>query len=60
MYIPLTVYGEDVIVDYQNKELVFPNRQEDNKSDYDFSARISIYLKEEGLLDFDLMEKNDE
>ena len=59
-YIPLTIHGEDVIVDYQNKELVFPNRQENNKSDYDKAAAISCYLKAEGYLDFDLMEKNDE
>ena len=59
MYLPLTINGEDVIIDYIKKELVFPNRQEDKKSDYDFSAKISIYLKEEGFLDFDLIDKSD-
>ena len=59
MYLPLTINGEDVIIDYIKKELVFPNRQEDKKLDYDFSAKISIYLKEEGFLDFDLIDKSD-
>ena len=59
MYLPLTINGEDVIIDYIQKELIFPNRQEDKQSDFALSARISIYLKEEGFLDFDLIDKSD-
>lgn len=56
MFLPLTVNGEDVIIDYLKKELVFPNRQDDSASDFTEAANISIYLKEEGFLDFDEVE----
>ena len=56
MFLPLCVNGEDVIIDYVKKELVFPNRQEDNNMDFQKSVSISIYLKEEGFLDFDEVE----
>ena len=58
-YIPLTIRGEDVIVDYQNEEVIFPNRSDSNKLDPDVVSKISIYLKREGFLDCDLVEKSD-
>ncbi len=53
LYLPATICGEDVVIDYHKRELVFPNRQEDNGTDFEKSAKISIYLKEEGFLDFE-------
>ena len=53
LYLPITICGEDVVIDYHKRELVFPNRQEDNSTDFEKSAKISIYLKEEGFLDFE-------
>ena len=52
-YLPITICGEDVIIDYHKRELIFPNRQEDNSTDFEKTAKISIYLKEEGFLDFE-------
>ena len=56
MFLPITINGEDVIIDYMKKELVFPNRQDDSAGDFRQAANISIYLKEEGFLDFDEVE----
>jgi hypothetical protein len=56
MFLSMTVHGEDVIIDYYKKELVFPNRQDDSSKDFAKAANISIYLKEEGFLDFDEVE----
>ena len=53
MFLPLTVNGEDVIIDYFKKELVFPNRQDDSSFDVQKATNISLYLKEEGFLEFD-------
>jgi len=53
MFLPITVHGEDVIIDYWKKELVFPNRQDDNSFDMEKATNISLYLKEEGFLEFD-------
>jgi hypothetical protein len=52
MFLPLTINGEDVIIDYIKKEIVFPNRESDSKMDFAQAASISSYLKEEGFLDF--------
>lgn len=59
MFLPITVHGEDVIIDYFNKELVFPNRQDDSSFDMQHAANISCYLKEEGFLEFDEVGKVD-
>ena len=53
LYLPITICGEDVVIDYHKRELVFPNRQENNSTDFEKSAKISVYLKEEGFLDFE-------
>ena len=59
MFLPLTVNGEDVIIDYFKKELVFPNRQDDSSFDIEKATNISLYLKEEGFLEFDEVGKVD-
>jgi hypothetical protein len=59
MFLSLTVNGEDVIIDYFKKELVFPNRQDDNSFDIEKATNISLYLKEEGFLEFDEVGKVD-
>lgn len=59
MFLPITVYGEDVIIDYFKKELVFPNRQDDSSFDMARATNISLYLKEEGFLEFDEVGKVD-
>jgi hypothetical protein len=59
MFLPITVHGEDVIIDYFNKELIFPNRNDDNSFDMSAASHISLYLKEEGFLEFDEVEKVD-
>lgn len=59
MFLPITVHGEDVIIDYWKKELVFPNRQDDNSFDMEKATNISLYLKEEGFLEFDEVGKID-
>ena len=59
MFLPLTVNGEDVIIDYFKKELVFPNRQDDSSFDMEKATNISLYLKEEGFLEFDEVGKVD-
>ena len=59
MFLPITVNGEDVIIDYFKKELVFPNRQDDSSFDIEKATNISIYLKEEGFLEFDEVGKID-
>ena len=51
MFLPLTVHGEDVIIDYLNKDVVFPNRNDDNDFDMEKAANIAIWLKSEGFLD---------
>ena len=53
-YLPISIYGEHVVIDYHKRELIFPNRgKEDNKIDLELSVKISIYLKEEGFLNFE-------
>ena len=42
MFLSMTVHGEDVIIDYYKKELVFPNRQDDSSKDFAKAANISI------------------
>jgi len=60
MFLPITVNGEDVIIDYFKKELVFPNRQDDSSFDVQKATNISLYLKEEGFLEyFDEVERVD-
>ena len=59
MFLPITVNGEDVIIDYFKKELVFPNRQDDSSFDVQKATNISLYLKEEGFLEFDEVGKID-
>jgi hypothetical protein len=59
MFLPITVHGEDVIIDYFKQELVFPNRQDDNSFDVEKATNISLYLKEEGFLEFDEVGKID-
>ena len=59
MFLPITVHGEDVIIDYFKKELVFPNRQDDSSFDMAKASNISLYLKEEGFLEFDEVGKID-
>ena len=51
MFLPLTVHGEDVIIDYLNKDVVFPNRNDDNDFDMEKATNIAIWLKSEGFLD---------
>ena len=51
LYLPINIFGEHVVIDYHKRELIFPNRgKEDDKIDFEMSAKISIYLKEEGFL----------
>ena len=53
-YMPINIFGEHVVIDYHKRELIFPNRgKEDNKIDLEISVKISIYLKEEGFLNFE-------
>ena len=53
-YMPINIYGEHVVIDCYKRELIFPNRdKEDNKIDFELSLKISIYLKEEGFLNFE-------
>lgn len=59
MFLPITIHGEDVIIDYFKKELVFPNRQDDDSFDVAKATHISMYLKEEGFLEFDEVGKID-
>ena len=40
MFLPITVHGEDVIIDYFNKELIFPNRNDDNSFDMSAASHI--------------------
>ena len=51
MFLPLTVHGEDVIIDYYNKDVVFPNRNDDDDFDMEKATNIAIWLKSEGFLD---------
>ena len=59
MFLPIMIHGEDVIIDYFKKELVFPNRQDDSSFDMEKATNISLYLKEEGFLEFDEVGKVD-
>ena len=60
MFLPITVHGEDVIIDYFKKDIVFPNRNDDSDFDMEKAANIAVYLKEEGFLEyFDEVEKVD-
>jgi len=60
MFLPITVRGEDVIIDYYKKDIVFPNRNDDNNFDMEKATNIAVYLKEEGFLEyFDEVERVD-
>ena len=50
-YLPVNVFGEQIVIDYHQRELVFPNRN-DGDFDGEFSSRICAYLNEEGFLVF--------
>jgi hypothetical protein len=51
LHLKLKVFGEDVIIDYKNEDVVFPNRPEESeKLNFNRVAAISSYLKEEGFL----------
>jgi hypothetical protein len=50
-YLPVRVFGNDMIIDYESRELVFPNREKSAKIDLDYPTRLSCYLKMEGFLD---------
>ena len=53
-YLPINIFGEHVVIDYHKRELIFPNRNEkDDDLDFELSLRISIYLNEEGFLNFE-------
>ena len=53
-YLPINIFGEHVVIDYHKRELIFPNRNEkDDVLDFELSLRISIYLNEEGFLNFE-------
>jgi len=47
---PMTIRAEDVIIDYDNKNIVFPNLQEDSAEDFSNSILIACYLKSEQFL----------
>ena len=60
MFLPITVHGEDVIIAYFKKDIVFPNRNDDSDFDMEKAANIAVYLKEEGFLEyFDEVERVD-
>jgi len=60
MFLPITVHGEDVIIDYFKKDIVFPNRNDDSDFDMEKASNIAVYLKEEGFLEyFDEVERVD-
>jgi hypothetical protein len=52
LYLTLQVHGEDVLIDYKNEEVVFPNRPERARHllEPERIAVISDYLKKEGFL----------
>ena len=52
MHLALKVHGEDVVIDYQSQDVVFPNRpDESDKLKFERVAAISSYLKSEGFLE---------
>lgn len=52
LYIPLKILREDVIVDYRNKDVIFPNRPEGaTQLGFKGVSVISNYLNAEGFLD---------
>ena len=52
LHLKLKVHGEDVIIDYKNEDVIFPNRPEKSeKLRFEKVAAISAYLKTEGFLD---------
>ena len=51
MFLPVTVHGEDVIIDYFKKDIIFPNRNDDNDFDMEKASNIAVWLKAEGFLD---------
>ena len=51
MFLPITVHGEDVIIDYYRRDIVFPNRNDDSNFDMKKATNIAVWLKEEGFLD---------
>ena len=60
MFLPITVHGEDVIIDYFKKDIVFPNRNDDSDFDMEKASNIAVYLKAEGFLEyFDEVERVD-
>ena len=53
LHLPIRILGEDVIIDYANKDVIFPNRPEEtDQLKFRKIAAISSYLKQEGFLDF--------
>ncbi len=53
LHLPIKVFGEDIIIDYANKDVIFPNRPEEAEQlKFKRIAAISSYLKAEGFLDF--------
>jgi len=51
MHLRLKVFGEDVVIDYENEDVIFANRPEKSeKLNFNRVAAISSYLKEEGFL----------
>ena len=52
LHLALEINGEDVVIDYKNEDVIFPNRPEESeKLRFGRIASISSYLKEEGFLD---------
>jgi hypothetical protein len=52
LHLSLRIHGEDVIIDYKNEDVIFPNRPEESeKLRFERIAAISSYLKAEGFLD---------
>jgi len=53
MFLPVRVKGEDVIIDYAGKDIVFPNIENDPDKKLPQVAMITVYLNEEGFLDLE-------
>lgn len=53
MFLPVRVKGEDVIIDYARKDIVFPNIENDPDKKLPQVAMIAVYLNEEGFLDLE-------
>ena len=52
LYMPVKVFGEDILIDYRREDVIFPNRPEKTTQlRFERVAAISQYLKAEGFLD---------